>query len=83
VIVLKDRAPVAKEHVLVIPKNHTEDITKTPVDVIAHVAHAAAVYAREPMPNGSRIIINTGTDGGQTVRHFHAHVIGGEKLKDL
>lgn len=83
VIVIKDRQPVAKEHVLVIPKLHTPNIMQAPVDVVTHVAYIAGVYAREHLPDGSRIVINTGAHGGQTIEHFHAHVIGGEKLKDL
>ncbi len=43
----------------------------------------ASLYGKEHMPNGFRIVINTGDDAGQTVKHFHIHVIGGEKLKDL
>lgn len=83
VIVIRDRAPVAKNHVLIIPKAHVQDITQAPIDVVSHVAYIAGVYAREHLPGGSRIVINTGDDGGQTVKHFHAHVLGGEKLKDL
>jgi diadenosine tetraphosphate (Ap4A) HIT family hydrolase len=40
-------------------------------------------YATKHMPIGFRVIINTGADAGQTVKHFHAHILGGENLKDL
>ena len=30
--------------------------------------------------SGYRVVINTGADGGQTVPHFHAHIIGGKAL---
>lgn len=81
--VIRDRAPVAKEHVLVIPKEHFADINTAPASLTEMVLDLAVIYAREHLPSGFRIVINTGEDGGQTVKHFHAHVIGGEKLKDL
>jgi histidine triad (HIT) family protein len=82
-IVIRDRAPVAKEHLLVIPKTHVDDITHADADFIATILQLATVIAGVHLPNGFRIVINTGIDAGQTVKHFHAHVLGGEKLKDL
>ena len=29
---------------------------------------------------GFRVVINTGDDGGQTVKHLHIHIIGGKVL---
>lgn len=81
--VIRDRAPVAKGHVLVIPKEHFTDITTTPAPITEMVLGLAVVYGRQNMGSGFRIVINTGEDAGQTVKHFHAHVLGGEKLKDL
>jgi histidine triad (HIT) family protein len=30
--------------------------------------------------NGYRLVINCGADGGQTVLHLHAHLLGGRGL---
>ena len=30
--------------------------------------------------SGFRVVNNCGEDGGQTVKHIHFHIIGGEKL---
>lgn len=90
-VIIKDRAPVAATHLLVISKVHVPDITdqgaietndeqQEPVSAVLHLARS---YAKRKLPNGFRIVINTGGDAGQTVKHFHAHVLGGEKLKDL
>ena len=32
------------------------------------------------LDNGFRVINNCGEDGGQTVKHIHFHILGGEKL---
>ena len=34
-------------------------------------------------PIGYRVIINQGVNGGQTVRHLHIHLLGGEMLGDF
>lgn len=82
-MIIPDRSPVAKDHVLVIPKEHVSNITESSIDQMSLLVGTAAIYGKEHMPNGFRIVINTGDDAGQTVKHFHVHVIGGEKLKDL
>jgi len=79
--IVKDRAPVASQHVLVIAKEHSSDITKAAES--ESVLDLAVKYGESNMPDGFRIVVNTGDDAGQTVKHFHMHVLGGEKLKDL
>ena len=34
----------------------------------------------EKLDKGFRIVLNTGPDGGQSVQHVHAHVLGGRGL---
>jgi histidine triad (HIT) family protein len=31
--------------------------------------------------DGYRVVINTGTNGGQTVFHLHMHVLGGRSMQ--
>ncbi len=82
-IIIKDRAPLAKTHVLAIAKMHDEDITKAPAPVTELVLALAVSYAKAHLPNGFRMVINAGEDGGQTVQHFHLHLLGGQKLNDF
>jgi len=44
-----------------------------------HLA-AIKIAAQEGLDNGFRLVINTGHDGGQTVRHLHIHLIGGRAM---
>lgn len=41
---------------------------------------AAKVAAQEKLDKGYRVVINTGEDGGNTVKHLHLHILGGRPL---
>ena len=32
---------------------------------------------------GYRLVVNSGSDGGQTVPHLHMHLLGGHRLPEL
>ena len=40
----------------------------------------AKLAKEQGLDNGYRVISNVGEDAGQTVKHLHFHVLGGEKL---
>ena len=42
---------------------------------------AAEVAKKEELEAGYRIVINNGSDGGETVPHLHVHVLGGRPMK--
>ena len=49
--------------------------------LLGHIFAVIAKLAKEQgLENGYRIISNVGEDAGQTVKHLHFHVLGGEKL---
>lgn len=79
-----DINPSAKVHVLVIPKHHIESLDAVAadnIDVVAKVVSAIPVVAAQlGLKNGYRVVTNIGEDGGQTVKHLHFHILGGEKL---
>lgn len=84
VLAFKDINPNAKVHVLVIPKKHIDSINCVDSDNISFVAeviNAIPIVAKEcGLENGYRVITNVGEDGGQSVKHLHFHILGGEKL---
>ncbi len=86
VLAFHDIAPQAPVHVIFIPKMHiacAADINEENSAVISHIFEVIAKVAKDlGLDNGYRIINNCGEDGGQTVKHLHFHLIGGEKLSE-
>ena len=85
VLAFRDINPQAPVHVLVIPKRPISSVADAQSGdelILGQVMVAAAEVARlEGLEQaGYRLIINHGDDGGQTVHHLHAHVMGGRKL---
>ena len=71
-------------HFLVIPKQHIDSVAAITAENSAVVAKCfeviAKLAAQEGLTGGYRVISNVGEDAGQTVKHLHFHVLGGEKL---
>lgn len=81
-----DIAPQAPVHFLVVPKRCISRIHEaTPADapLLGILLSAAAATARQEGlgDNGYRIVINNGSDGGETVPHLHIHVLGGREMR--
>lgn len=84
-LAFRDLNPQAPTHVLVIPKEHHEDVAGLAkagaglLDELLAQAHEVA-RAEGVSETGYRVVFNTGADAGQTVPHAHAHVLGGRAL---
>ena len=89
-LAFNDISPLAKVHVLVIPKgaytdvddfskNASKDEIASLMQAVAEVCKITKVSLTEG-GNGFRLIVNTGPDGSQEVPHFHYHVMGGEPM---
>lgn len=83
VLAFRDIDPQAPVHVLIIPKAHYDSILDAPADVTAHMAEVAAKIAADEgvAGKGFRLVVNTGEDGGQSVKHLHMHLLGGRSLQ--
>ena len=83
---IKDINPVARIHLLIIPKkriNTINNLSDEDTLLVGKMIQVAKDLAKkyEIDESGYRLIFNTNDDGGQTVYHIHLHLIGGEKLK--
>lgn len=85
IVAIRDIAPQAPVHILVIPIRPITGIdTATAEDqallgdlllVGAQLARGLGLEA-----SGYRLVINVGDDGGQSVPHLHVHLLGGRAL---
>lgn len=83
-----DIAPHAPVHVLVIPKgpyqNYAEFMATAKNEEILDFFRAVQTVAHaEGVGNAFRLITQNGASVGQTVHHFHVHVIGGKPMSKL
>lgn len=74
-----DKNPVNKGHALIITKKHYENFFKIPQEEVCAVRSLAdnlkEIIDNEHSPDGYNIGANIGKAAGQTVFHFHFHVI--------
>ncbi len=77
--VILDISPASKGHALIIPREHYADIYELPEDMAGHVmvlAKKLAAHMTEALNcDGFNIVQNNGEVAGQTVFHFHMHLI--------
>jgi histidine triad (HIT) family protein len=79
-VAFPDNSPQAPIHVLVIPRQPFEDIIEADDETIGHVLNVAATLGEKLCPGGFRLVTNTGRDAGQSVQHWHVHLLGGREL---
>ncbi len=83
VLAFADINPQAPTHFLVIPKRHLSGpgaVTEADQALIGKVMWAGAEIAKGRGLESFRFVVNNGAGAGQTVFHFHLHVLGGRPL---
>src|SRR5687768_11384130 len=85
VLALRDIKPGAPIHILVIPKKVIPRIAEAhPEDhkVLGHILLKAAEIAESAglKESGYRLVINNGSDAGESVPHLHCHILGGRPM---
>jgi histidine triad (HIT) family protein len=85
ILAFRDVNPQAPRHILLIPREH---VTSVAALEPAHqeMAGRLLLAAREVAvaqgleESGYRLVLNHGSDGGQTVHHLHLHLLGGRRM---
>ena len=84
-IVIKDIAPKAPVHLLVIPKKLITKLSESSEEdtkLLGHLLKIVREMAKEHgIEEAFNVIINNGEKAGQTVFHLHIHILGGDKVK--
>ncbi|WP_075721818.1 HIT family protein [Roseburia sp. 499] len=77
--VIMDISPATKGHALILPKEHYANLYEIPEEVAADAMKLAKKLAKKMTDalqcDGFNLIQNNGEVAGQTVFHFHMHLI--------
>jgi histidine triad (HIT) family protein len=84
VVAIEDLTPQAPSHALVLPVSHyatISDLVEADASLATQlIAVASRLGAQRGGERGFRLVVNSGTDGGQTVGHVHIHVLAGRPM---
>lgn len=82
VFAIRDIAPKAPVHLLVIPKSgeyrNVVELAAGDPSLMAELVGLASTLAAQHADGDFRLVFNTGPGAGQTVFHVHAHVLAGD-----
>lgn len=77
--VIMDLGPASKGHSLILPKNHYANLFELPEELAADAMKLAkkmaTVMTEKLKCDGFNLVQNNGEVAGQTVFHFHMHLI--------
>ena len=77
--VILDMAPATKGHALILPKEHADNLYELPEETAGKVLILAKKLAKSMTDklkcDGFNVVQNNGSVAGQTVFHFHMHLI--------
>lgn len=84
-VAFNDLSPQAPTHILIIPREHIESLAasdESHAPTLGHLLVTAVGIARQKgfADDGYRVVINTNSDGGQTVFHLHVHLLAGRQF---
>ncbi|MBL3284768.1 HIT-like protein [Rickettsiales endosymbiont of Paramecium tredecaurelia] len=87
VLAFKDIAPVAPTHILVIPKKYVADYQEfieqaTEIEIVSYFKAITHIVDMLEL-DSYRLITNKGYKSGQSVFHFHTHIISGSHITNL
>lgn len=82
-IIIEDISPQAPIHYLAIPKKHIQgisDLVNDDKEVISHLMLSIKNVMDDKNITDYRLVINNGSEAGQTVFHLHIHILANRTL---
>ena len=79
-VAVRDIAPKAETHLLVLPERHVpsfREVSDFPAEEAKRMLEFVAETARTEGLEDYRVVVNVGEGAGQTIFHLHWHVLGG------
>ena len=85
VVGFRDLQPQAPTHIVIIPRKHVEtmnDFTEGDSELLSRIMLVCQRIAADEglSDDGYRVVMNCNKNGGQSVYHVHAHVLGGRRM---
>ena len=83
VVAIEDLSPQAPTHLLVMPIAHHPTVVEASQDeglAATMISVASRLGKQHGGDAGFRLVVNTGSEGGQTVDHVHVHVLAGRRM---
>lgn len=85
VFCFRDIEPQAPTHLLLIPKKPIPRIAaveESDSELLGHLFSRIPLIAKQEGfdESGFRVVVNSGSDGGETVPHLHIHLLAGRPL---
>lgn len=78
-VIILDIGPATFGHVLILPKEHYANLFEMPEELLAKAMKLAKSFGdklvKELHADGMNVVQNNGLAAGQTVFHFHMHLI--------
>lgn len=78
-VIVLDVGPASLGHALILPKEHYENVFEMPEELLAKCVSLAKVWGEKLVKalnaDGLNLVQNNGTAAGQTVFHYHLHMI--------
>ena len=82
-IAFNDISPEAPTHILVVPKKaipKLSEINEEDENLLGHLLIVAKKITDDNNIKDFRLVINNGSDAGQTVFHLHLHILAGRNF---
>lgn len=78
-VIMLDIGPASFGHALILPKNHYANLFEMPEELLAKSVSLAKVWGEKLVKalhaDGLNLVQNNGLAAGQTVYHYHLHLI--------
>jgi histidine triad (HIT) family protein len=84
-LAFRDINPQAPTHVLLVPKKAIDKLSSATTEDQALLGHLMLVAGKMARQLGAgdtfRLVVNNGTEAGQSVFHLHLHILAGRTLQ--
>lgn len=82
-IIIEDISPQAPLHYLAIPKKEiigVSDLDDKDIDIMGHLMLTIKKQMQHINVSNYRLVINNGSEAGQTIFHLHIHILANRTL---